>query len=138
MEILITAIKFALAIALIACPILLVNKLFKQNLKYPFSTYLLFIAVLTFVLVIVIAWWSDYSSQLLLSNYGYDFEALNDLERFKNVEIENLDRVKELDKSRMGIGWPLKALIFYPFYFPYLLIVYVANHFYKKYKTKTN
>ncbi len=138
MEILISTIKFALAIALIACPILILNKLYKRNSNYTFITYLLLSTVVTFLLVIILAWWSDYSCQLLLSNYGYDLETLIDTERFNNVAIENLNRVKELDKSRMGIGWPLKALIFYPFYFPYLLLVYVANHFYKKYKTKTN
>lgn len=37
----------------------------------------------------------------------------------------------------MGIGWPLKAYIFYPFYFPYLLIVYFGMYFFKKNQLKS-
>lgn len=138
MEILITTIKFLLIIILIFCTFLILNKVYKQNSNYIFIIYLISSAVTTFILVLVLAWWSDYSSQLLLSHLGYDNNAWNDLEKFKNVTSENLNKVKEIDKSRMGIGWPLKAFIFYPFYFLYLLIFYVINYFIKRIKTKTS
>lgn len=136
MEILITVIMLVLGIALISCPILILNKLYRRNSNFTFITYLLFSALATFLLVLVFAWWSDYSCKLLLSYYGYDLNGWNDLEKFKNVAIENLNRVKEIDKSRMGIGWLLKAFIFYAFYFPYLFIVYAANYFIKNINKK--
>lgn len=138
MEILITTIKFILIIILIFCPFLILIKLHKQNSNYSFAIYLILSAVTTFILVLVLAWWSHYSCQLLLSHFGYDNDAWSDLEKFKNITSENLNKVKEIDKSRMGIGWPLKAFIFYPFYFLYLLIVYVTNNFIKNLKQKTN
>ena len=62
---------------------------------------------------------------------------MNNIERLQNVEPENLDRVKKLRTSIMGIGWPLKAFMFYPFYFVYLVIVYSVLD-YQKNKQKSN
>jgi Tfp pilus assembly protein PilO len=132
MEILNTAIKFALLIALIISPILLFNKLRKQSFKYPFILYLISAVLITFFLVMVLAWWSHFSTELLLSHYGYYSGDLNETERMKNVAVENLDKVNKLRISKMGIGWPLKAIMFYPFYFPYLVIVYLGMYFYSK------
>ena len=136
MEILNTAIKFALLIALIISPILLFNKLRKHSFKYPFILYLISAVLITFFLVMVLAWWSHFSTELLLSHYGYDSNAFTETERTRNVAVENLEKVKKLRISKMGIGWPLKAYIFYPFYFPYLLIVYFGMYFYKKNQIK--
>jgi hypothetical protein len=74
-------------------------------------------------------WWTDYSDNKLLEHYGYNFDAMNDTERFANVSIDNMERVKSLETSIMGIGWPLKVMISYVFYLPYLLIVYLVNYF---------
>jgi hypothetical protein len=58
---------------------------------------------------------------------------MNDTERFGNVLPNNMERVKKLEKSMMGIGWPLKVIITYAFYFPFLLIVYFVTYlFWKK------
>jgi hypothetical protein len=84
---------------------------------------------------LTVAWWSDFSKHLLLSHYGYDFDDMNSIERLQNVAPENLEKVKNLRKSTMGIGWPLKAFIIYPFYFVYLVIVYSVLD-YQKNKTK--
>ena len=137
MKILITTIKFAILIALIITPLLLFNKLRKRNFKYPFISYLLIAVLITFFLVMVLAWWSHFSTELLLSHYGYYSGDLNETERTRNVAVENLEKVKKLRISKMGIGWPLKAYIFYPFYFPYLLIVYFGIYFFKKNQLKS-
>lgn len=132
MEILNTAIKFALLIALIISPAILFNKLHKQNFRYFFVYYLISAGLITFFLILILAWWSHFSIELLLSHYGYSSGDLNETDRMKNVAIENLDTVKKLRISKMGIGWPLKAFMFYPFYFPYLILVYLGMSFYKK------
>ncbi|CAA9195438.1 hypothetical protein FLA105534_00666 [Flavobacterium bizetiae] len=132
MEILNTAIKFALLIALIISPVLLFNKLHKQNFRYFFVYYLISAGLITFFLILILAWWSHFSTELLLSHYGYSSGDLNETDRMKNIAIENLDTVKKLRISKMGIGWPLKAFMFYPFYFPYLILVYLGMSFYKK------
>ena len=134
MEILFLAINFILLITLIVCPVFIINKLYKRNSKNTFTPYLILAIITTFPVILVLAWWSHFSCELLLSHFGYNFEAWNDLERFKNVAIENLAKVKEIDKSRMGIGWPLKAFIFYPIYSAYLFILYFVFYFYKKSK----
>ncbi len=80
------------------------------------------------------AWWADYSDQLLMSHYGYDFDAMNDTERFQNVENENLEKVQQLEIGIFGIGWPLKAIMSFVFYSPYLLIVYISGQLIRRTK----
>lgn len=134
MEDLNAAIKLAFLIILVISPIILLNKLYKRDLKMLFISYLITSIAITLSLVLIMAWWSHFSIELLLSHYGYDSNLLTEAERLKNVTAENLDRVKTLDSSRMGIGWPLKAILFYIFYSPYLLIVYFGCYFYRKSK----
>ncbi len=122
MEILLYTISFALFIGLIVTPIFILNKLYKRNKKNILLFYLIIGIITTFFLCLLIAWWSDFSTKILLSHYGYDFDPMND--HFKNVAIQNLNKVQSLKKSMMGIGWPLKAFFIFPFYLIYLLMVY--------------
>ncbi len=86
--------------------------------------------------MLITGWWGYISQKILLSHYGYNFDAMNDLERFRTVAIENLERVKRLEINMLGIGWPAKVFMIYIFYAPYLLIVYLIFYFWKKYKKK--
>ena len=136
MEILTTTITFLLLIALIVSPSFIIFGLNKLNLKYKFLLYLFSGIIITSILTFLLAFWSDWSNKILLSHYGYDFDAMNDVERYRNVTKENLGKVKGLEISMMGIGWPLKAFMADSIYLPYLLIVYILTYFYKKNKTK--
>jgi hypothetical protein len=136
MQIITTTISFILLVALIVFPLFLINKLNKLNMKYNFIVYLISAIIISSILVLFFAWWSDYSNEILLAHYGYNFDAMNDIERFENVSTENLDTVKNLEMSMMGIGWPLKAIMSYLVYSPYLLIVYIITFFYTKRKRK--
>lgn len=69
-----------------------------------------------------------------MSHYGYDFDAMNDTERFQNVERENLANIKQLEIGYFGIDWPLKAIMSFVFYSPYLLIVYLIGQVIRKMK----
>lgn len=134
MEILTTILSFSLLLGIMACPILVLLALRKFYLKSNFSVYLILAITITSILTLVFAWWSDASNQILLSHYGYDVEAINDTERYGNVSPQNMERVKSLEGSIMGVGWPLKAFMSYVLYFPYLLIVYLIRYSLKKYQ----
>ena len=64
---------------------------------------------------------------MLLAHYGYNIGAMNETERYGQVAAENLERVRSLETSVMGIGWTLKAMMGYIVYIPYLLIVYFVS-----------
>ncbi len=87
-------------------------------------TYLILSLIITLGITWTFAWWTDTSDSLLLSYYGYDFEAMNETDRFNKVKSENLERVKELETANFGVGWPVKAIMGFVYYSPYLLIVY--------------
>ncbi|MCO5239536.1 MAG: hypothetical protein M9904_05725 [Chitinophagaceae bacterium] len=91
----------------------------------------------TAIIALTFGWWADTSDQMLLKHYGYNFDAMNDTERFGNVSSDNIERVKNLEKSIMGVGWQLKVIITYVFYSPYLLIVYLVAYLFSKKAMKT-
>ncbi len=125
MKTLITIISLILLIGLISIPIFLFIAIKKSpRLRFKFLLYLIVSSVLTVGIMFTFAWWAYYSDQLLMSHYGYNFDAMNDIERYGNIATENLEKVKQLEFSHFGIGWPLKAIMTYIFYSPYLIIVY--------------
>ena len=128
MQILVIAISFILLGGLLLSPIFLLRFLNRTNIRYKFITYLAIGVFLTAFIVFVFAWWGDASDDLLLTYYGYNFDGWSEEERCEKVAPENLEKVGSLVTSKMGIGWPLKAIMSYIFYSPYLLIVYVATY----------
>jgi len=128
MEVLSTVISIILLFGLIGAPILLFVGIQKMNrVKFKFLIYLILGSIITSGITLTFAWWIDTSNQLLLSHYGYDYYAMNETERFAKVADENLKRVKELEISLLGVGWPVKAIMTFVFYSPYLLIVYLIG-----------
>ena len=137
MEILIRIISFSLIIALIVSPIVILIGLKRLKIKkYIFLTYLTLGIFITAIIALTFGWWLDYSNEMLLSHYGYDFDAMNDKERFSNVMPENWDKVKSLEVSMMGIGWPLKTIMTFSVYSPYLLLIYLVAFFIQKNKRR--
>jgi hypothetical protein len=63
---------------------------------------------------------------------------MTDTQRFSNVSPENLERVKGLEISMMGIGWPLKAIMTFIVYSPYILVVYLIVYLIQNRKKKTS
>ena len=128
MEILTTVVSLILLLGLILFPIILFIGIERWNkLKFEFLTYLTIGLIIAAGIVGTSAWWADFSDQLLMRYYGYDFNAMNEIERFSRVADENKERVKQLEISYFGIGWPLKAAIGFVSYSPYLLIVYLVG-----------
>lgn len=128
MEIFTNIISLMLILGLFLVPIIIYILIKKINFKkFDFLRYLIFGTIITAAIMWTFAWWADYSDQLLLSNYGYDFDAMNNSDRFVKVKSENLERVKQLEIGYFGIGWPLQAILAFVLYFPYLLIVYLIG-----------
>lgn len=109
---------------LISSPFLILQKLLKQKNKYLFVSYLIIGIIISIILIVISAWWGYESNKILLTHYGYNFEGMNEIEDYKQVSVKNLVRVKSLETSMMGIGWPLKAIFLFIFYLPYLFITY--------------
>jgi hypothetical protein len=64
---------------------------------------------------------------MLLEQYGYNYHALTDIDRYINVQKIHLEKVKLLERSIMGIGWPLKAFFGILGFSVYLLSAYFVQ-----------
>lgn len=134
MNFLITIVSVILLCGLIILPVLILYGVNKRGVKYSFIAYLVLGILITSVIMTIFSWWSVISDEMLLSYYEYDFEALNEMERFVNVKPENVERVKNIANALSGIGWPLRAIFSYVLYLPYLFIVYLIAYIIKKRK----
>ncbi len=132
MEILIGIINFLLLVGLIICPILLLRQINKTKIKFKFITYLTLGLILTAIIAFVFAWWAYTSDLILLKHYGYNIDGMNETEFYGKVLPENMDKVKSLKTSIMGIGWPLKAILTFEFFSPYLFIAYFIVYLIEK------
>lgn len=52
------------------------------------------------------------------------------------IPTVNIEKVKQLEIGHYGIGWPLKAIMLFPFYSPYLLVVYLIGQLIIRIKEK--
>ena len=136
MEKLITLVSFSLFVGILLCPILLLRKIRTTKIRYKFLTYLTIGLFLNAVIVLVFAWWSYTSDLMLLEHYGYNIDGMNEAEFYGNVIPENMDKVKSIQRSIMGIGWPLKAIFAFVFCSPWIIVVYFV--FYLTDKIKLN
>lgn len=136
MEKLIAFVSFSLFVGILLCPILLLRKIKKTRIRYKFLTYLTIGLFLNAVIVLVFAWWSYTSDLMLLEHYGYDIDGMNEAEFYGNVIPENMDKVKSIQRSILGIGWPLKAIFAFVFCSPWIIVVYFV--FYLTDKIKLN
>lgn len=112
---------------ILSTPILLLLILEKLNTKRTFLVYLLIGVIVLGILIFTFSWWCDKSNMMLLRNYGYNIDGMNDIEIYGNVSPNDLEQIKRLETSIMGIGWQLKALFGYVFVIPYLLFIYLGK-----------
>ena len=90
------------------------------------------------ILMMIFALWSYKSDLILLKHYGYNIDGMNDTEFYGNVSPENMEQVRSLETSIMGIGWPLKAIFGYLIFIPYLIFVYSGKMLIKRLKKNKN
>ena len=111
----------------------LTTKVFK--IGNVFIPYLLISLILLGFLSNIYAWWAYKSNEMLMTQYGYNFDAMSDAERYKNVVADHMIKVKQLEISVMGIGWRLKAIFAFVMWMPYLFVIYFGCVFIIKLKT---
>lgn len=128
MEAIVTVITLLFLIVLILSPIVLLRFVNKLNIRFKFIVFLIIGLVLMFSINFVFAWWSYTSDMILLKYYGYNIDGMSEQEFYGNVLPENMEKVRSLEISIMGIGWPLKAILSSIFYSPFLLLVYFLNY----------
>lgn len=127
MEILITGTNLLIAGLIIIVPFLLL--LYTRRFKIIKALIFYFIVGLLVqgVLVFIFAWWSYESDLILLNHYGYNIDGMNQAEFYGNILPENIEQVKNIETSILGIGWPLKAIFAFMTIIPYLIIVYIGK-----------
>ena len=129
METFVTIIDFLILGLILAAPILLLVVLRKSNIKYFCVYYFLVGLLILGGTMCFFAWWTDKSDHILMEYYGYNFHGMNEHESYEKVLSENIERVKNMETSIMGIGWSLKAIFGFVIFVPYLVVVYVGNKF---------
>ncbi|WP_291856364.1 hypothetical protein [Marinilabilia sp.] len=127
METLIALSNFLIAGLIIIAPVLIFIILKKLKTKRPLIIYSLIGLFVLGVLMWIFAWWSYESDLILLKHYGYNLDGMSETEFFGNVLPENMDKVKRLETSIMGIGWPVKAILGFVMTIPYLIFVYIGK-----------
>lgn len=132
MEIFIRVIDFLFFITIIAIPFLVFIMLRNLNGRQHTIYYFLIGIILSSLLVYFFAWWVDTSNIILLKYYGYNLQRINTPESYENVLPQNIQKVKKIEKSVMGIGWTLKAMFGFIMYIPYLLAVFIVRIIWEK------
>lgn len=127
METIITISNFLILGLIIIAPMLILLILKRIKPKQTLIIYSLIGLSVLGLLILIFAWWTDKSNMILLEHYGYNYNGWNDVEKFQNVVQENLEKVKRLETSIMGIGWPVKAIFAFAITIPYLILVYLGK-----------
>lgn len=138
METLITISNFLILGLIILAPILILIILKRLKTKRTVIIYSLIGLFVLGVLMLIFAWWSYESDLILLKHFGYNIDGMSETEFFGNVLPENMDKVKRLETSVMGIGWPVKAIFGFVMTIPYLIFVYFGKVLIYRIMTKKN
>lgn len=138
METLIIISNFLILGLIIIAPILILYIIKRLKTKRTVIIYSLIGLSVLGILMLIFAWWSYESDLILLKHYGYNIDGMNEAEFFGNVLPKNLDTVKRLETSIMGIGWPVKAIFGFVMTIPYLIFVYIGKVLIDRIMTKKN
>lgn len=138
LETLITISNFLILGLIIIAPILILIILKRLKTKRTVVIYSLIGLSVLGVLMLIFAWWSHESNLILLKHFGYNIDGMSETEFFGNVLPEKMDKVKRLETSVMGIGWPVKAIFGFVITIPYLIFVYIGKVLIDKIMIKKN
>lgn len=125
MEIIIEYISNIILVTFILFPFIISYIAYKRKFSLTSFQNILIIGFISILITIFFAWWSYHSDMYLLKYYGYDFDGLGHNEIYGHVASETMHKVKELETSIMGIGWPLKAIFASVFYLPYVFLLII-------------
>jgi len=134
-------ISLLLFIGVLVSPIILLSSIYKSNNKFKFITYLTIGLIVIAINSIIFGWWTDESTVILLKHYDayYINPDSNSYQvYYDKVLPENMGRVKKLERSKMGVGWPLRSIVLFFFSSIYLLFIYSIKDFINKKKENLN
>ena len=126
-------------VGLLLSPIIIFKIVNNRNSKLKFITYLTIGLFATAIISLIFGWWNNTSTIILLEHYnGYHINPDSNSGQvyYDSVLPENLERVKDLERSHMGIGWPLKSIFLFVLFIPYLLIAYFVMYLIDKNRKK--
>ena len=138
MEKLIGISNFLIIVLILVLPILLLRILNKQRVRRILIYYFLIGILLLGLIICFSAWWNYKADLMLLKHYGYNFEGMNETEFYEKVLPENMQKVKNIKTSVMGIGWPLKAIFGIIMITPYMGVIYILNRSTERIRKKKN
>lgn len=118
MEILGIAIQLGFLIAIVVIPIIGASK------GYGFIRVNIVSLPIICFLIVLLAYWPHFYTDLRLELMGFDFEGMSDAERARSVLPEMRKEATALYWSNMGIGWPLKAIFGIALLAPYPTLVW--------------
>ena len=114
-----------------AIPLIILRKMKARKTKYLNFKFTFYVLLICALLSIFCAFWKNYSSEILLRNYNayvYNPDSGGEQVEYAKVKLEDLERVKELEKTIMGIGWPLRAIFIFTFsILPVFLLTYLTD-----------
>lgn len=91
--------------------------------------------MISFMLIIG-GYWPHFYTEVRLDLMGYDSLGMSEAERLQNVAPEMHEQATQLHWSNMGVGWPLKVIIWMVILLPYPLIVWLFGFGFKKLKLR--
>lgn len=116
--------------------ILIISKhINNSKIKFKIIYYLILSLLCSAIFSFVFAWWNNASNIMLLKHYDAYFlnpDSNSYQVSYDKVILENIKEVEKLEKSIMGIGWPLKAIFMLVFFFPITLIPFLTKYSIKK------
>lgn len=139
MEIIVKTLNILLLLVLFLSPIFILRFVNKSNFDINFISYFVIGLIVTAIISFIFAWWSNTSNIILLKQYGgYVFNPDSNSYQvsYEKVSSQNIDKVKSLEMSIMGIGWPLKAIFMFVSFSPILFLVYFINSLVHKIRNK--
>jgi hypothetical protein len=126
MEILDFIVKSLVLLTLFVTPIVCVYK------NYSFVKLYLVSAPIISLMLIIGVYWPQFYTELRLDLMGYNSFGMSESERLEGVIPEMHEKATNLYWSNMGIGWPLKAIIWMVILLPYPLILWLFRFSYKQ------
>ena len=136
LEFSITLSYIILLLSFVALPTIILRKMKEAKTKFIEVKFMFYVFFICFSLSTLCAFWKDYSSEILLRSYNaYELNPDSGTEQveYENVKLENVQRVKQLEHTIMGIGWPLRAMFIFVFsILPVLLLTFLMNEIIEK------
>ncbi|GMM87022.1 hypothetical protein [Pseudoalteromonas sp. MTN2-4] len=130
MEFLDLSVKLLMLLTIVFTPVYCVYKSYSYLKLYLISASLISLAIISG------AYWPHFYTGMRLDLLGYDPFGFSECERLKKVAPEMRGIATQLYWSNMGVGWPLKALIWMVILLPYPSIVWLFKFSYKKLMNK--